>query len=185
MADHPSSNLASNLRDLRESRGLTQQQLAQLSDVPRPTLAHLESGAGNPTLLVMMKVAAALQVSIERLIAPVREPLRLYPRASLGVARRGRAQVRQLLPEPVPGIRMERLRLDAGARFDTESSAPGMRLYLACEDGEIDYESGDAACCLKCGDVLVIDSGCSVRLKNRQEGSAVVFALSVPAPAGH
>ena len=61
-------NLAGNVRQLRDRRGLTQQQLALLSDIPRPTLASLESGAANPTLSVLTRVAAALQVSIEELI---------------------------------------------------------------------------------------------------------------------
>lgn len=185
MADHPSSNLANNLRCLRESRGLTQQQLAQLSDVPRPTLAHLESGAGNPTLLVMMKVATALQVSIEQLIAPVREPVRHYLGSSIEVERRGKVQARRLLPEPLHGIQMERLRFDAGAKLDTESAPPGTRLYVVCEDGEIDYEFGEFARRLKPGEVLVVDAGHAVRMKNRQRGPAVAFLLSAPAPPGH
>jgi transcriptional regulator with XRE-family HTH domain len=46
------ANLGSNVRRLREARGLSQQRIAQLSDIPRPTWASLESGAANPTLAV-------------------------------------------------------------------------------------------------------------------------------------
>ena len=65
VADH----LANNIRQLREARGLTQQQMAKISGVPRPTWANLESGAANPTLAVLIKVAAALQVSLDELEA--------------------------------------------------------------------------------------------------------------------
>ena len=49
MADS-AANLAANVRRLREERGLSQQRIAQLAGVPRPTWASLESGSANPTL---------------------------------------------------------------------------------------------------------------------------------------
>ncbi|MGZ3477009.1 MAG: helix-turn-helix domain-containing protein, partial [Polyangiales bacterium] len=79
MEDVPGA-LAQNLRQLRLARGLTQEQLAKVSGVPRPTWAHLESGAGNPTLAVLMRVAGALQVSIEELISPPKATAKLYKR---------------------------------------------------------------------------------------------------------
>ena len=55
-------NLANNLKQLREARGITQQRMAKVAGIPRPTWANLESGAANPTLGVLVKVAAALSV---------------------------------------------------------------------------------------------------------------------------
>jgi transcriptional regulator with XRE-family HTH domain len=66
------TNLADNVRALRESRGLSQQQMAKLAGVPRPTWAHLESGAANPTMAVLVRIADALEVRIEELIGPPR-----------------------------------------------------------------------------------------------------------------
>ncbi len=66
--DRISANLADNLRQLREARGLTQQQLAKIAGLPRPTWGNLESGAANPTIAVLVKVASALQVSVEELL---------------------------------------------------------------------------------------------------------------------
>jgi transcriptional regulator with XRE-family HTH domain len=62
--------IAQNVRQLRQSRNLTQEQLARLSGVPRPTWSNLESGAANPTVSVLAKVATALQVPVEELISP-------------------------------------------------------------------------------------------------------------------
>jgi transcriptional regulator with XRE-family HTH domain len=66
------AHLAANVRRLREGRGLSQQQMARLSGIPRPTWASLESGSANPTLAVLTRAAGALQVSIEELIGPPR-----------------------------------------------------------------------------------------------------------------
>jgi len=68
VAERQSHHLAANVKRLRESRGLSQQQMSRLSGIPRPTWASLESGSANPTLAVLARAAAALQVSIEELI---------------------------------------------------------------------------------------------------------------------
>ena len=60
------------MQQLREARGLTQQQMAKLGGLPRATWANLESGAANPTLAVLVRVAEALQVRLEELIEPPR-----------------------------------------------------------------------------------------------------------------
>src|SRR3569832_2219822 len=51
------SHLARNLVNLRRTRGLTQDMLARDAGVPRSTVANLESGEGNPSLAVLVKVA--------------------------------------------------------------------------------------------------------------------------------
>lgn len=184
MADHPSSNLAINLRRLREARGLTQQQLAELSEVPRPTLAHLEAGAANPTLSVMMKVAAALHASIEELIAPPRRALRHYAMESLQLERHAKVRIRRVLPEPIPGVRLERLQLEPGASLPSEAATASLRRYITCELGELECEWEEQAYCLVAGDVAVVDPGASFRLRNRKRRLAVAYTLTAPAPAG-
>ena len=71
MAD-AGANLAANLKRLREARGLSQRAIAQLSGIPRPTWGSLEAGSANPTLSVLARAAAALQVSIEEPIGEKR-----------------------------------------------------------------------------------------------------------------
>src|SRR5260370_32565991 len=99
MADSASSNLGQNIKKLREARSLTQNQLAKISGVPRPTWANLETGAANPTLSVLVKVAAALQVSIEEIIGPPRASCRFYEGASLPRRARGEVIVGKILPD--------------------------------------------------------------------------------------
>jgi transcriptional regulator with XRE-family HTH domain len=104
-------HLADNVRALREARGLTQAQVARAAGVPRPTWANLESGQANPTLAVLLRVAAALQVSVEELISPPRAVARLFRAESLPARKRGRALVRKVLPDPMSGLDIERIEL--------------------------------------------------------------------------
>ena len=73
-----SKHLARNLAALRQVRSLTQESLAKSAGVPRSTIANLESGDGNPSLAVLMKVAEALSTSIDELVASPRAKVRRW-----------------------------------------------------------------------------------------------------------
>ena len=148
-------NLAANARRLREARGLSQQRIADLSGIPRPTWASLESGSANPTLAVLVRVAAALQVSIEELIGSPRTEARLVP-ADAAAGRRSRgAVIRPLLPEALPGLDISRLELAPTAHRVGIPHTPGTREYLTCERGRIEVAVAGELWQLSPGDMLV------------------------------
>ena len=126
-----------NVKQLREARGATQAQLAKLAGIPRATWANLESGAANPTLAVIDRVATALQVTLEELVAVPRALARRYPRAELPVRQRGDVTVHKLLPDPIPGMEIDRFELPPGSRMTGIPHTPGTREYLTCELGQI------------------------------------------------
>jgi transcriptional regulator with XRE-family HTH domain len=155
MVDNLASNLASNARRLREARGLSQQQIARLAGLPRPTWASLETGAANPTLAVLARAAAALQVSIEELIGPPRTAARLFPAAEARVRQRQGARLRPLLPEAIPGLELSRLELVPGGHLAGVPHTPGTREYLTCESGRIELVASGERWTLGPGDTLV------------------------------
>lgn len=149
------SRLAKNVKQLREARGLTQQQIAKLANVPRATWAHLESGTANPTLGILHRAALALQVSIEELISSAPAAARFYPRDTLPVRSPGQVTVRKLLPDPIPGMAIERMELLPQARLTGVPHTPGTREYLTCEMGEIALVVSGERWVLCPGDVVV------------------------------
>ena len=60
--------IAMKLRVLREERGLTQKEAAQLADVGHRTLIRLESGEREPHLPTVTKIAVAYGVTFEELV---------------------------------------------------------------------------------------------------------------------
>jgi transcriptional regulator with XRE-family HTH domain len=153
--DDAAANLAANLRRLREARGLSQQAMAGLSGIPRPTWASLESGGANPTLAVLKRAASALQVSIEELIGPPRTAARLFPAAEVASRRRQGALLRPLLPETIPGLDISRMELAPGGRLSGIPHTPGTREYLTCERGRIELIASGERWELGAGDALV------------------------------
>lgn len=53
--------------DLRREHGLTQEQLAERTDIHRSYLAAVETGVRNPTLDVVVRIARGLDVPLARL----------------------------------------------------------------------------------------------------------------------
>jgi transcriptional regulator with XRE-family HTH domain len=182
--DDVAGHLANNIRQLREMRGMTQQQMAKLGGVPRPTWANLESGAANPTLSVLTKVAAALQVSLEELVSPPRASSKFYAAASLAVRQRGRVTVRKLLPEPIAGLDIERVELPAGASMTGIPHTPGTREYLTCERGEVELSESGRAWRLLPGDVVAFRGDQNHGYRNPGREPAVAYSVLALVPAG-
>jgi transcriptional regulator with XRE-family HTH domain len=173
--------LAVNLRSLRDARGLTQAQAAQLAGLPRPTWTTLESGSANPTLHVLLRAAAALHVSIEELLGPARDTGRLYRAGSLRVRRRGAALVRDLLPEKIPGAAIERIELPRGAVLNGIPHTPGTREYLACERGRLALTTEGETFALEAGDVVVFRGDQRHSYRNPAETPAIGYSVVVVA----
>ena len=153
--DDIATNLAANVRRLREERGLSQQQMAQLSGLPRPTWASLESGSANPTLAVLTKAGAALQVSMDELIGPPRTEARLFSAKELRTRKRQGARLRALLPESIPGLNISRMELEPGGSMIGVPHTSGTREYLTCERGRIELVASGERWTLEPGDSLV------------------------------
>jgi transcriptional regulator with XRE-family HTH domain len=66
--DHVRHHLAFNIRTLRASKEISQEQLALESDVDRTYVSQIERAVGNPSLLVLCKLGLALGVDVSMLL---------------------------------------------------------------------------------------------------------------------
>jgi len=178
------AHLGRNIQTLREARGRTQEQIARVAGIPRATWANLESGAANPTLAVLIKVAQALQVRLEELIEPPRRTGRLYRAAELPVRQRGLVAVRKLLPETIPGLEIERMELPARATMGGVPHTLGTREYLTCERGQIELSAGGESFLLGPGDVVVFRGDQRHGYRNPGAATTIAYSVIAFAPVG-
>ena len=61
------SNIITNLKSVRESTGMTQQELADLIGMRRETILHLENNRYNPSLEMALKIAQVFNLKVEDL----------------------------------------------------------------------------------------------------------------------
>ncbi len=177
--DDVATRLGVNVRTLREARGMTQAQMAKLASLPRATWANLESGASNPTLSVLDRVASAFQVSIEELVAAPRSEARHYARDQLVVKTRGSASVRKLLPDPIPGMEIDRIELPPRGKMIGVPHTPGTREYLTCESGEITLVASGEEYLLRAGDVVAFRGDQRHSYANPSTKPAVAYSVVV------
>jgi transcriptional regulator with XRE-family HTH domain len=176
-----SDRLGRNIKQLRQTRGLTQQQLAKTAGIPRATWANLESGSANPTLTVLQRVAHALQVTLEELVATPRAECAMYRRGSLPSRAQGIATVQTLLPDPIPGMEIARIDLPANGRLTGVPHTAGTREYLTCEAGELVLMAAGERWELAPGDVVAFRGDQRHSYLNVGRGRAVGFSVVVRA----
>lgn len=186
--EHPeqvASNLARNLVGLRRVRALTQDGLAKLAHVPRSTIANLESGEGNPSLAVLVKVASALSVPLDELLAPPRAKVRKWECADIADIPKGRGVlVRPLVPEPVPEQTLELMSFAPGAVLGGTPHLPGTREFFTCLEGDLVIIVAGEAHAVGVGEVLAFPGNVRHSYQNADRErpargvSVVVFSRS-------
>ncbi len=177
-----SRHLAANLLSLRRARRWSQQRLADLAAVPRTTLAHMESGAGNPSLHNLSRVAHALNVSIEELLARPRQACRLIKAADLQrqEQRSGDVLITDLLPEKVRGLEIVRLRLRPGSQRPGHPHLLGTHEYLHGLAGCVSVLLAGELYRVEQGDVLAFAGDQAHSYLNRDQALAEAISVVVP-----
>jgi transcriptional regulator with XRE-family HTH domain len=180
-----SRHLARNLASLRQVRSLTQEALAKAAGVPRSTIANLESGDGNPSLAVLVKVAQALSTSIDELLASPRAKVRRWAAKDVPSHARGRGvTLRDLVPEPVPEEQMELMEFTPGAVMAGTPHLPGTREFFSCLEGRVTIFVAGERYDLDAGDVLGFPGNVPHSYRNTGEVKAAGVSVVVFAKAG-
>jgi XRE family transcriptional regulator, regulator of sulfur utilization len=177
------THLARNLIALRQVRGLTQETLAKSAGVPRSTIANLESGHGNPSLTVLLKLANSLAVPVDELLASPRAKTRKWSRDELQAHTGGKGvTLRSLIPERIPDELLNIMEFTPGATMRGSPHLPGTREYFTCLAGQVTIFVAGERFDLRTGDVLAFPGNVPHSYKNADANrpahgvSAVILA---------
>ncbi len=156
--------------------------MSRVAGLPRATWANLESGESNPTLGVLLRAARALSITMEELVSGARQDGRLYPKGTLPTRQRGLALVHKLLPDPLPGMEIDRLELAPNARMTGVPHTPGTREYLACEVGAVGVVTASERFSLSPGDVVTFRGDQRHSYENLDPRTSIAYSVVVLAP---
>ena len=184
--DQLAKNLAERIQDLRKRRGLTQAGLALLATVPRSTIANLESGTGNPSLINLAKISSALNTSIEILLTSPKATCKLIPADQIKSITRSQGEVTivKLLPDPIPGMEIDKIELNPGAKMRGIPHAAGTKEYLHCVQGEFNIMVAGENYHVHKGDVLAFPGESLHSYENVGKGKSIGLSVVVIAPVG-
>ncbi|MFV8819558.1 helix-turn-helix domain-containing protein [Haliea sp. E17] len=182
--DHVAGYLAENIATLRRRRELSQEKLAELAQIPRSTITHMESGSGNPSLTNLCKLAAALGVSIETLLSRPRKASSLLKKDAVPVEKRGngKVQVHKLMPDKVRGIEIDRMVFTAGGSMAGKPHLQGTKEYLVTLEGCVSVSVDGVTWQVEAGDVLAFPGDQKHGYRNSGKGPAQALSIVLPLP---
>ena len=148
----------------RTRRGLSLQQLEARSRVSRSMISAIERGVKAATVIVIDRIATALDTSLSRLLSSERRARVIFlPRGEQMVARDPSGWERRILSPALPGVEFELMRTTIGARIDAGEFLPharGSREYVAVERGTLVLTIDGAPHTLHAGDSIYYDGDC-------------------------
>jgi transcriptional regulator with XRE-family HTH domain len=145
------------LRDERQARNMSLDDLSRASGVSRAALSQIETRKSSPSIAVMWKIAVGLGIPFSELLGGQDEQGTVLRRADAQVLRSpdGRLESRPLAPAgAAPWVELYELRLAARASHRSEAHAPGTREILVVLSGAIRVEVGESWYELEAGDSL-------------------------------
>jgi transcriptional regulator with XRE-family HTH domain len=174
------------VRQERQARLWTLDQLAEVSDVSRRMLINIEQGSANPSIAILLKLSDALGVGLSALVDSPRPTAVKLTRSGTGpVLWSGEAGGRAILVAstvPPDVVELWDWTLGPGDRHVSDAHAAGTRELLHVLQGVVVVEAAEQAVTLQTGDALSFPGDVPHAYANSGASSAR-FALSVFEPA--
>jgi transcriptional regulator with XRE-family HTH domain len=164
------AELGARVRTTRLGRGLSLAGAAARAGVSRSMLSAVERGGKVPTVLVLDRIATALDTTIARLLGEERAARVVVLRhAAQDVARDPSGWERRILSPVLPGVEFEMMRTTIGPGVDAGVFAPharGSREYLAMERGTLQLTIDGTPYALRAGDSAYYAGDCHHQFVN-------------------
>ena len=177
-----SRRLGDRAKELRRGRGLTLEELADLSGVSRAMISKLERGEKNPTLVVAAKLAEGLGVTLSQLAG-------MEERREVVIVSRERRMVmrdpetgfeRQLLSPNFVGMGVEFIRNEIPEGSNSGTFPPhrrGVEEHIVVERGSLRATLGGEEYLLGEGDAVYFEADVPHRFDNAGEGSCSYYLV--------
>ena len=141
--DYLSHNVAMNLKRIRQSKGMSLDQVAEQTGVSKSMLAQIEKDSANPSLGVLGKITSGLRIEFQQLIEAPRTdfclvtPEEMIPTKELI----GQYKVWTCFPyEDNRFMEIYRIDIEPGGEYVSGSHGEKTREYLTVTDGVLTVE---------------------------------------------
>src|SRR5947208_11935598 len=146
------------VRQERQSRRWTLDQLAEAAGVSRRMVVNVEQGAANPSVGTLLRISDALGVGLPALVEPPQpKPVKVTRRDEGAALWRGESGGRGVLvagTDPPDVVELWDWTLSPGDRHVSETHARDTKELLQVQEGSITVDVGDQSVTLDAGDAL-------------------------------
>jgi transcriptional regulator with XRE-family HTH domain len=180
-AEDVSSIVAAKVHRLRVRKGYSLERLARLSGVSRSMLRQIELGGSTPTIGLLWKIAAALEIPFTTLLAPDRAANAIVfkrERALVIGAPDGKFTSRALFPvDAKRHVEFYELRIAPFHEQRSESHALGTTESLLIASGSLDVFDGSGWHALQEGDALMFEASAPHIYRNSADAETVCYLV--------
>ena len=185
MSEQGAPDVGSQLRALRQQRGLSLRTLAELCDLSPNTISLIERGESSPSVSTLHRLATALSVRITAFFEERAEPVQAVLTRSVERRRSGNAHL--LLESLGTGLEEQSLEpflvtMKPGADSGQQPMVHSGQEMVYCLQGEVEYEVAGQPYRLAAGDTLLFQARLPHRWRN--PGSSPATFLLVFGEAG-
>jgi len=155
--DQPVETIAENLKSVRESRGLSLEQLADLTGVSKSMLRQIETGKSSPTISTIWKIANGLHVSFSSLLhrPPVQAEVKSFRAEPPLTAEGEHYRLYPLIPfSPEQSYETYYFEIDPGTVFHGEPHAGNIDEYVFLTRGRLSITIAGQEYSIKAGEFL-------------------------------
>ena len=153
---HSKSAVSRNLKEIRNRRSLSLDQLSGLTGVSKSMLRQIETGKSSPTISTIWKIANGLRLSFTALLAK-QEPevaIMAFTKAEPLTANQGGYRVYPMIPfDPEHSFEIYHVQIDPGVLYEGEPHEGSVEEFLFIEEGHLcimidnnHYEAGADHC---------------------------------------
>ncbi len=97
---------------------------------------------------------------------------------------KGAARITQLLPDPIPGMSIERVEIEVGGRLVGAPHVPNSKEYITVVGGQLEISVAGQTHRLQAGDVLAYPGDQPHQYGNVGRGKVTFLSVVVVAPIG-
>lgn len=132
--------ISKNLKNIRESRGLSLDQVSTLTGVSKSMLRQIETGKSNPTIAVIWKIANGLKVSFTALLSMPKIEAKVQPFRGENIKSGTKGyKLFPLIPfEPERPVETYYIEIEPGTTFHGEPHHGNVYEYLFVTEGTVE-----------------------------------------------
>ncbi len=173
------------LQALRQSQGLSLDELSRRAGVSKSMLSQIERNQANPTVAVVWRLANALRVELSELLSgaraspPAIETIAAHATPGLK-SPDGLCQLRILGPIELAGqFEWYELTVEPGGALESAPHEPGSREHLSVLTGSLSVSAGGAEQLIQVGETAryAVDGPHAIRNHGRKAASALLVVI--------
>lgn len=141
--NHLNKTIGSNIKRIRQERGLSLEKLGELTGVSKTMLGQIERGESNPTVTTIWKIANGVHLSFSSLITEKESIVSIIHKGKIEpiVGDNGKYRVYPLVPfQPDRQFELFSIELDMGFTHYSEAHNTGVEEYVIINEGKLDLQ---------------------------------------------